>query len=280
MIMKKYIKSVGVFCISVLAMLSCEKHEPFFFQGDDIVYFDVNEVESNQQLDSIVENFAFEYRVDRDTIIKKIPLKIQGHTARFDRTVNLVVAKNENITAAVEGEHFKLPESIVIPADSISAEVSVMIFPLKDLDNDGEPDLYKDTYYFNLKLQPNENFEVNLSGAEKVKPSNNGTRFIRYDDFWMGFSAIIKKPEAWEGSGAEERLGTYSFKKMRLYALVNEEPLESWQGVEDIDADDMPSFWDRDLRNGTDKLKQYLQEQKDAGNTIYEEDGTTEMVIP
>jgi hypothetical protein len=78
-------------------------------------------------------------------------------------------------------------------------------------------------------------------------------------------SNVLMKPGWWTERVTDSYLGEYSDKKYRLFIEVT--------GEAEIDSSNIP-----ELRDYTLMLKNYLQKEKDAGRTVYEENGK-EMTV-
>jgi len=108
-----------------------------------------------------------------------------------------------------------------------------------------------------------------------VKPVRLVLKITASDDLKVGqsdyalsilyISNIIAKPDWWDQNMTDNFLGDYSDKKYKLFIQVT--------GVSDLDPND-----DSQERYYTILFKDYLLREKDAGRTVYEDNGT-EMTV-
>ena len=107
--------------MALFILVSCKK-------GDDLVYNSADNIHFNfaaPTVDSIVYTFAFTPGRSSDTVY--IPVQLSGMRVNHDR--KFAVAITDSNTTAVAGEHYaSLLASYVLPADSGSAFLPVIIY--------------------------------------------------------------------------------------------------------------------------------------------------------
>lgn len=127
------------------------------------------------------------------------------------------------------------------------------------------PGAVRDT--FNLRLNYSSHLDeedvriyLTIEDDQEVKIGDYNRQF-----FIVHLNNMLDRPDWWTTTVANRYFGTYTVKKYRLYLSVI--------GVDLTDA--TTSL----IRHYALMLKKYLAEQKAAGNTIYEDNGT-EMTVP
>ena len=88
---------------------------------------------------------------------------------------------------------------------------------------------------------------------------------IEYSAGIVNISNVISQPDWWDDNVTYRFLGDYSEKKYRLFIEVT--------GVADVDTSDITV-----IRTYAIIFKNYLLKEKDAGRTVYEDNGTEMMV--
>ncbi|GAA4298700.1 DUF4843 domain-containing protein [Aestuariibaculum suncheonense] len=254
--MKKYIKSVMLFCTVALAVVSCAKEELPLFNGNDVVYFEWAKEGTPgnrfQTIDSIGVSFAFDLPTITEKVIN-IPVKLQGYPVSKDRQVNFNILES---STGVEGKHFTIPQSVFVPADSVRAILPVTLLRTTDL---------KDvSVSLKVQLQSNDFFDVNLLST---KEASNADRLLSYNEFEITLSDMLVEPALWSRFMIYY-LGDFSAKKLYLFAEVNGIPVPNFDEGADLNA-----FFAQ-----VKVLKNYLIDQKAAGTPVLEEDGS-EMVL-
>ena len=255
--MKKYIKAILVTCTLAIVFFACEKDEIDTFNGENLIYFQwakdgINNY-SGAKIDSTSFSFAYELPSVIDSVYK-IPVKTQGFISENDRSFLVKVSTNSEVT---QGTHFDLPATFTIPANEVIGYIPLTLFRAADLKTN--------ILTLKLELTANENFSTNLIGNEK---SSNANKLLNYNKFELTISDILTKPTLWD-SFVVYYLGTFSVKKLYLYAEVNNIPVPNWNK----NQPEISSFFTR-----KDVLKAYLQGQRAAGTPVLEDDGT-EMVL-
>ncbi len=253
--MKKYFYTSLLIAIMVLGFVSCSNEDIPAYSGKDIVYFEWAKSGTGGRslilIDSMSYSFAYQLPSVTDTTIK-VPIKVQGPTKNTDRKVNLEVSQTSTAQAGV---HYTIPETIVVPADSVRAIVPITLNRVADL---------KDAILsLKIELLANENFETSIYNT---KEANNIDRVLSYTQFEITFSDILTQPAKW--SVLSNWLGPWSTKKLYLLAEVNNMPVPDYN-----DFPDLVEFFAH-----VAVLKAYLKKQKEAGTPVLEDD-KSEMVL-
>lgn len=166
----------------------------------------------------------------------KFEVRLIGSPSDRDREYKISVMKE--FTDAPEGSYV-LPQKSVLKAGEV---VDSCVIILKKT-----AELSKTTRRLTLRLEETPDFALGQSNrlATIINISNK-----------------ISKPEWWNATIDRTWLGAYSDKKYELFIMVN-------NGKVTLDLNDT-----YEIRSCTLKLKNYLKQQAEKGQTVYEEDGT------
>jgi hypothetical protein len=183
--------------------------------------------------------FSFLALPDKDEAQTPMPVELVGRPENKDRTYKIEVVKE--LTSATEA-NYSVPATFTLKAGHIA-----------------------DTAWITVKKTPD----------LAVKPVRLVLKIAATDDLGIGqadyaisiiyLSNVIAKPDWWDEDVTDEYLGDYSDKKYKLFIQVT--------GMSDLDEND-----GNQLRYYTILFKNYLLREKDAGRTVYEDNGT-EMTV-
>jgi hypothetical protein len=190
-----------------------------------------------------------------DEFIAKTPIIATGKQADVDRPVLVVVDPR---STAVEGVHFEMRPTI-IPAGKSKDSVFVRLIRenLKVVEKE---------LILILKILPNEEFNTDLVD---VRVYNNGERSMY--EYKIYVSDILAKPLRWN----DNYYGDFSVKKFELICEVNSFPPAYMDGV----PFDGRTISPADAQPIALRTYLHLEFEKEAGRTIYEADGVTEMTM-
>lgn len=168
-----------------------------------------------------------------------LPVELVGHPSDSPRPYKITV---------VEAETTAKPDSYSIPETfTLGAHKTV------------------DTAWIVLKKTPEISVEparlvLRIEGTDQLQvgQTSHSAAIVR-------ISNVIAQPTWWNSTVSGRFLGTYSDKKFRLFIEVT--------GVIELDPTDQEL-----VRTHTIKFKNYLLQEKDAGRTVYEENGS-EMTV-
>jgi len=122
--MKKIIYYLTFFALlpSCLIWQSCKKENPALYQSPAMIY--VYKSSTNPYKDSIDYSFITKpITQQQDTVY--IPVRIIGYSTSTDRVINLVADTGR--TTAVTGVNYSFLSSYIIPKDSFSARLPVIV---------------------------------------------------------------------------------------------------------------------------------------------------------
>lgn len=237
-------KKNRIFMLLVLlvAGYGCES-EYEDYSGTDAIYM-------NETTDTT--RFSFTY-VDVDRQVQEIKIKTIGQVYDYDRAVNLRITP----VNAVEGVDFELlADQYVVKAGENSLVVPIVMIRTGALQ--------KEEKVIDMELLENEHFKTyyDYGSGDRVTwvKTNRLKQTLIFSEF------MNQRPATWD----PYVLGTFSQKKFNL--ICNEMGIAREKFLDS-------KFMSYRTNYIASYMKKYLAEQKAAGNTIYEEDGVTEMTM-
>lgn len=243
--MKKILLNLGV--LSVFTFFACEKELPKY-EGKPTIYFNeagrLPAYSGEVIKDSTVLSFSFVTSVDS---LVDMVVKVVGEKSSQDRPYSLNPSAN---STAVAGLHYEiLNQEFIIPKGELTDTVQIKFLRTEDMK--------ETTFLLSFDLLENEYFSTSM--YNKVLNSNTGKThsFVTYRWF---VNDIVKKPGRW----LDGYLGPFSRKKLFLMVDI--------LGVNPAYLDTSVSIAET-IAYGT-FMQRYLNEQRLAGNTILDEDGT------
>lgn len=251
--MKNNIKIIGFLLITMIGFISCEEDQIDTYTGSNNIYFTWAEkgayfTSGFARKDSVGYSYAL-IKADVTEMLVKVPIAIQGKVATEDRTINVVI--DERSTAS-EGIHYVLPENIALKAGNVYDSIPVIFYRTDEMKDQN--------FSLILKLEPNENFSTDFQNQI------DGENILSLTELELTINDIVQEPAAWYAY----YLGDFSAKKIFLMSdLLGFDPGDfEVRGI--ISTAEMLYFGSF--------MQRYLNEQRLAGNTVYEEDGN-EMVM-
>lgn len=258
--MNKYIKNMMLTCAVALSFMACteDKLDLFDTTGKDILYFQWS-IEGfrnnvNNKIDSTAVSFAGDGPEVIDSVYN-IPVKVLGKMSNSDRAFKFKVLPS---STAVEGVDFIMPETVFVPAQSVSAMLPITLLRTEAMQNAAVS--------IKIGLEPNEHFNTDYYGTGKREGTNEP---LKYNEFELAVSDILNKPLLWRY--VEPILGYWSPKKFRLFASVNNIPLPNWNTA-------LPS--PAILYPQASNLLAYLKAERLKGTPVLEADGTGMRLSP
>lgn len=249
--MKNIVYSLSMLMLLVVG-LSCKKSTLITYQGQPDIYFDdatrLPAFSGEIISDSTIVSFAYSIATDS---VSKIVIGVAGTKADHDRTYKLVVDPK---STAVPGKHYDaLPTSFTIRKNKLKDTILLKMHRTVDLQTTES--------VLVLNLQSNENFVTSM--ADKIINKTTGKRYS-YITYKVYINDIVKRPSGW----FDTYLGVFSRKK--LFLMVDVLSVE-------------PSFFVGSPSLGIlgaygKYMQRYLNDQKVAGKTVLEDDGT-EMIM-
>lgn len=256
----KKILILSIILLSFLGFTSCNEEEIETYNGTDNIYFSPSVFPiAIAGARVLTDSVGLSFGLENPSIIEKtykIPIRVQGKLSDTDRKVKITVDPS---STAIAGTHFKLPDNIVMHAGQEVDTIEVKLFRT--------PDMKDKTMLLVLNLEQNEAFTTNM----KDKVLNVLTqKMMSFISFKLSFDDKLTVPPGWF-SGF---LGDFTAKKFFLMCeLMHLEPsmFNNKLGSSGLSISDIQYY--------QNFMKRYLNDQKEQGNIIYEEDGT-EMFFP
>lgn len=215
--------------------------------GDSLYTGEWNTIREAQ--DSIFASLALD-GTDEGERVELIPVSISGNIADYDRQIGFTLDKQ--VTTAVPEEDFKAEG--FVPAGKRIGAIAVRLNRAS----------FKDTTLaIGFHLVPNEHFQTNY---RVINRSSSDTAKVNMQSFKLVVTSVLTPPVMW--NSLKNYFGTFSRKKIFLILEITGGDVDDLYTSQPTLA--LMVAWGKTLKN-------YLLEQKNKGNTIYEEDGVTEM---
>lgn len=237
-------------------LAGCSKHELMRYNSDNDIYFGNTTNTTGSSTDIFQVNFA-SFPTKRKDTIATIIVRLMGQLSDKNRSFNLSV--DESKTTAIAGKHY-----VMVPQDSfyIPAFTQRQRLVFKILRPD---DLYEKSFSLFLKLSPNENFSTGMKVFDYA-----ATTTVLATSMEIKIEDLILKPEIWDNNS--RILGTFSRKKMLLFIEIRKLDLARfYSGI---------IYSTAQLATPARLFQIYLNAQKNAGQTIYDEDGSEMKMGP
>ncbi|WP_426484316.1 DUF4843 domain-containing protein [Flavobacterium sp. 2] len=257
----KKILILSITLLFIAGFSSCTKEEIETYSGKDNIYFSPAVVSyiSLNGAKVLTDSIGLSFSLDNPTItgrLFKIPIAVQGKASNVDREVKVSIDPS---TTAIKGTHFTIPDKIIIPAGKVVDTIRVQVIRT--------PDMKKSTFSLVFNLEENEFFKTEM----KTRVTNALTKkTMSFISFELTIDDLLSQPKGW----IVGFFGTFSAKKFFMMCdLMHLDPVifNSSPGAVGLSIPEVQYY--------QSFMKRYLVEQKAAGNTIYEENGT-EMLFP
>lgn len=245
-------KNIQLYVLMLVLLASCKRKELQYYSGPNNIYFSTGIMPiAGWGTDSLSVSFTLTNNL-QDSLVK-IPVRVSGEASAADRSYTVKVASG---STAKEGIHYDFyREDFKIPAGKLSDSLQVMMHRTADLKSN--------VVSLVFQLVPDQHFVTNL---QDIKLSNGKTS--SFSQFRLFSSDILQEPLSWYPL----YLGTFSAKKFYLMIqMLQIDPIE-FSG---------PAFSHVEfqvVQNYGIAMQRYLNAQKLAGKTVYEDNGT-EMVM-
>jgi len=235
---------------ALTTFLSCEK-ELQKYEGKPTVYFNeagrLPAFTGEVLRDSTIMSFSLAKA--KDSIVNMIVTAV-GAKSEIDRPYTLVVNPSSD---AIAGTHYQILNSnFAIKKNKLADTVKIKFFRTADLQ--------AKTFLLSFDLKENEHFSTEMR-YKILTSSNKKISLINYRWF---VNDIIKKPGRW----LDTYFGVFTRKKLLLMAEI--------LGIEPAYLDTSVSIAESTAYGKF--MQRYLNDQKAAGKTVYEDDGS-EMIM-
>lgn len=179
-------------------------------------------------------DYSFALNPGKSEDVLSFEIKLIGTLSEQDRPVN--ISLDEELTTA-GADNFEIINNYKLRSNSTSDTIYVKV--------KNTPKLAEETVKLVFDIQGNEYFNIG--------PKANSKLFINVND-------MVSRPSWWTNAKSTEYLGDYSDKKYRLFVKL-------------AGRSDFSDATNEHFRAYALRLKYYLQEMKDKGETVLEENG-------
>ncbi len=226
---------------AILTLNSCKKEPLLTYNISDNIYFHFD-----SSIDSLNVSFAFSDNTIRESVVF-IPVFVTGSPSTRDRTFLIEV---DPLSSAIENTHYILPTVFIVKAGQVKDSI-----PLKVIRT---ADLQASVVNLLLNLKSGGDFKTGIQGERDLKT------------YKITISDMITAGPNW---GTLSRyFGTFSVKKIKLLNEITGMPLDFMFTFNPATITASGAYY-------AVLMSRYLRDQKTSGNTVFEEDGTTEMLM-
>lgn len=241
-------KNKFIWVLLFTGLFSCTK-EIKTFDGKTSIYF------VNATLSTPTDRSDISFALSKPSLVDstvRLQVRIIGEPANVDRVYNLVVSDTSTAKAGVDYDI--LNDQFVIKAGAVSDQLELRL--------KRSTAMLDTTLSIALELHANEYFETLMEN--RVTNSLTGAK-LSFTCHTVYVNDVLKKPGRW----LDAYFGDFSRKKLSLICdLFNVTPeyLDKTVGIPEI------TYFGK-------YTQRYLNDKKAMGETIYEEDGVTEMMM-
>lgn len=237
--------------VMLLAITACKKETIDFYSGTSTLYFDnsinYGNTRNTQRIDTLLFTFSLADANLKDSVLQ-VRVDLMGRQANQDRNFSVKVI--DSLSSAVAGLHYEpLAESYVMPANKSWMYIPIHIHRTKEMS--------AREFLLHFSLLPNQDFDTTLTQPQ-TKDSLVSTGSIT-----LYIGDLIPKPTRW----LDIYLGEFSRKKILLICEQLDMTINDFTTISVAEAVYMGKA-----------MQRYLNQQREAGNIIYEEDGR-EMIM-
>lgn len=266
-IMNLFIK-LGIVTALIFSLTSCQEDSLSQFSPAETgasIYFYEPYATANQTTPTTEHKFSFAFEqqgVNERSIF--IPVRITGIPVNQDRQFNL---KFDPLSTMKEGIHFKLAsEKLIIPADSIRANIEITLLRTADLQE--EP--------LSLRMKLVKSTDFNTYFREQMNTAK--TKATSLLDFALIVDDIFGAPYAWiqYSSRFEPALGKYSKEKFNLLLQIFDLDVSLFT---DPSINANTAFGISTMTYWKNYFRYWLLKEKEAGRIYYDGNGD-EITIP
>lgn len=248
------IKNTGLFLLVLCIVSSCKKEKLMTYNTEDNIYFKYTV--TGNFIDTA--NFSFGYApLSVQDSVFRIPVFVTGAPSDHDRVYNVTAVADS--TTAIAGTNYILPSPAIFRAGHVIDTLTVKFLRAANLQQ-GVRKLY-------LRLEPSDELKTGITSF-----ATNVVGELNILNFRFNITDNIGPGSYWTGV-FQPYFGTFSVKKVRLINSIAGMPLDYYTTgwLTDLNLSARATTW-------AIFMTRYLADEKAAGNTILDEDGTEMMM--
>lgn len=242
-------------CLLALGLFSsCKKETLTTYNTEDNIYFKYTV--TNNFIDTANFSFGYSPLTTQDSLFK-IPVFVTGSLSDHDRVYNIGVVADS--TTAIEGTNYVLPSPAIVRAGMLVDTLTIKFIRAANLQQGART--------LKIRLEPSEELKTDVTSF-----ATNVTGELNILNFRFNITDNIGPGNYWTGI-FQAYFGNFSVKKVRLINSVAGMPLDYYTTgwLTDLNLNARATTW-------AIFVTRYLSDQKAAGNTILDEDGTEMMM--
>lgn len=240
-------KNIPLYALMIVLLSSCKKSAVELYSGPANIYFTTatNPI-PNWGADSLAVSFFLTNNI-QDSLVK-IPVRITGKIVNADRTYTLKVTEASTAKEGLNYDFYR--KDFKIPAGKLDDSIRIILHRSADLKTKA--------VLLAFQLVSDQNFVTNIQDV-----AQSSGLAVPVTRFRLFASNILQVPASWYAP----YLGTFSEKKFYLLLqLLNVSPAKF---IGPIFSNVTPG----ELQNYGIAMQRYLNGQKAAGKTVYEDNG-------
>lgn len=250
----RHVQNIGLSLLVLGLFSSCKKEKLMTYNTENNIYFKYTV--TNNFIDTA--NFSFGYApLSVQDSVFRIPVFVTGPPADHDRVYNVIAVPDSS--TAVAGTNYVLPSPALFRAGRVVDTLTIKFLRAANLQQ-GAKKLY-------LRLQPSDELKTGITSF-----ATNIVGELNILNFRFNITDDIGPGNYWTGV-FQPYFGTFSVKKVRLINSIAGMPLDYYTTgwLTDLNLNARATTW-------AIFMTRYLADQKTAGNTILDEDGTEMMM--
>ena len=249
------LKNLPIVALFLFLFFACKQQTLLTYNSvnstNNIYFCDSN---GSEQLDTAFVSFAYSASSVHDSTIG-ITLRVTGVASPYNRTYGIAV---DPASTAVAGTDFVLPDSFVFRAGLYQDTLFVKFLRATELQDT--------THYLVLDLKATPDFSINIPFLYDALGDT-----VSATSFKIGVNDILTAGAYW-GDIFQAYFGTFSVKKVELMNQIVGMPLNFWTNLNNLDLGPQAIYY-------AITFAKYLNAQAAAGDTVYEADGVTPMMM-
>lgn len=245
---------IGLSLLVLGLVTSCKKETLTTYNTADNIYFKYTV--TGNFIDTANFSFGYSPLTTQDSVFR-IPVFVTGAPSDHDRVYNIgVVTEN---TTAIAGTNYVLPSPAIVRAGRLVDTLTIQFLRAANLQQGART--------LQIRLEPSDELKTGVTSF-----ATNVTGELNILNFRFNITDNIGPGNYWTGI-FQTYFGNFSVKKVRLINAIAGMPLDYYTTgwLTDLNLSARATTW-------AIFTTRYLSDQKAAGNTILDEDGTEMMM--